>query len=202
MIVVDGRREDGDGLAVRRLVGAGTGRSSGRRPHADDVSHVSFTSGTTARPKAVVHTHNTDLTPPRWLAQVLGLGHDTPVWMPSPIAHTSGLLFGVHNAVLGGATLVLQDVWEPEEALRLISPYRATYTVSATPFIAAMVRVPDREAYDLSSFRYFVSGGAPIPGDLVVATKDLLGCELLEGLRALRGTAPHDQPPGRSPRRR
>jgi non-ribosomal peptide synthetase component E (peptide arylation enzyme) len=150
-----------------------------RRPDPDSVSHIGFTSGTTALPKAVTHTHNTDLVPPVWLCEVLGLSHDTPVWMPSPVVHTTGLLFGVMDSIVCGAKLILQDAWDPQAALELIARERAYYTVSATPFIAAMVRQPNLSEFDLTSFRFFVSGGAPIPGSLVREAEQKLGWKLL-----------------------
>jgi non-ribosomal peptide synthetase component E (peptide arylation enzyme) len=149
------------------------------RPDPDSISKVNFTSGTTGSPKGVVHTHNTDLVPPLLMQQAAGLGPDTPIWMPSPIAHVTGLLFGPYAALLNGAKLVLQDTWDPVRALELISAERPYVTVSATPFIAAMLEVPNRADYDLSSFKYFMSGGARIPQVLVQRARDEFGWYLL-----------------------
>jgi non-ribosomal peptide synthetase component E (peptide arylation enzyme) len=149
------------------------------RPDPDAISKVGFTSGTTGSPKGVVHTHNTDLVPPLLMQQAVGLGPDTPIWMPSPIAHVTGLLFGPYAALLNGAKLILQDAWDPIRALELIAAERPTATVSATPFIAAMLEVPNRADYDVSSFRYFMSGGARIPQVLVRRAKEEFGWYLL-----------------------
>jgi non-ribosomal peptide synthetase component E (peptide arylation enzyme) len=150
-----------------------------RRPDPDGLSKVSFTSGTTGLPKGVTHTHNTDLVPPLLTAKALGLGPTSPIWMPSPIAHATGLLFGVYDSVLCGAPLILQDRWDPGEALELIERERAVFTVSATPFIAGLVNHAALHEHDMSSFRYFVSGGAPIPGRLVQRVRDEMGTLLL-----------------------
>jgi len=158
---------------------AGDAAFKGLLADPDTIFKVCFTSGTTGLPKGVVHTHNTDMVPPLLTARSVGLDRDTVFWMPSPIAHTTGLLFGVYDAVICGGTLVLQDVWDPELALQLISRERAVFTVSATPFIAAMLDVPNLHKYDLSSFKYFLSGGAPIPPALVNRAKEEMGCLLL-----------------------
>ena len=150
-----------------------------RRPDPDEVSKVSFTSGTTGRPKGVTHTHNTDLVPPRLTAEALGLGRHTPIWMPSPIAHVTGLAFGVYDSLLCGARLVLQDKWDAGRALELIERERPVFTVSATPFISGLLNHPDRPHRDVSSFRYFASGGAPIPPRLVRRAYDELSGMLL-----------------------
>lgn len=151
------------------------------RPDPDSMSKVSFTSGTTGKPKGVVHTHNTDLVTPVLMAEAIGMTADTPMWMPSPAAHVTGLIFGVYPAMVAGAKLVLQDRWDPVAALELIERERAAVTLSATPFIAAMLDVPDLGRYDLSSFQYFVSGGARIPPRTVERARDEMNVALLRG---------------------
>ncbi len=149
------------------------------RADPDGIFKVAFTSGTTGLPKGVVQTHNTDMVPPLLTAKVMGLDHNTVFWMPSPIGHTTGLLFGLYDSVLCGGKLVLQDIWDPEVALDLISRERAVFTVGATPFIAGMLEVPNLHKYDVSSFKYFLSGGAPIPAALVNQAKEEMDCLLL-----------------------
>lgn len=175
--------EPGDGMlpyeGFMASVDPPLGAFAGRRPDPDGLSKVSFTSGTTDLPKGVVHTHNTDMVPPLLTARAIGLDRTTPIWMPSPIAHATGLLFGVYDSLLTGAKLVLQDVWDPVAALELISRERAAFTVSATPFIGGMLEQPDLDRYDLRSFRYFLSGGARIPPALVERARDRMGTLLL-----------------------
>ena len=158
---------------------AGDAAFSRYRLDPDGIVKICFTSGTTGLPKGVVHTSNTDMVPPLLTARSLGLNQDTVFWMPSPISHATGLLFGVYDAVLCGGMLVLQDVWDPEVALELISRERAVFTVSATPFIAAMLDVPNLHKYDITSFKHFLSGGAPIPPALVNRAKEEMDCLLL-----------------------
>jgi non-ribosomal peptide synthetase component E (peptide arylation enzyme) len=150
-----------------------------RRRDPDSMERVSFTSGTTGRPKGVVHTYNTSMVPPLLTAEAVGLDASTPIWMPSPISHATGLMFGVYDSLLTGAKLVLQDRWDPRRALELISQEGAAFTVSATPFIDEMLRVPNLDDFDLTRFRWFLSGGAPIPPRLVTLARDRMGTLLL-----------------------
>jgi len=57
-----------------------------------DVALVMYTSGTTADPKGVLHSHQTLLAEARSLAPVHGLSSGDTVLMPSPLTHVSGLV--------------------------------------------------------------------------------------------------------------
>src|SRR5690606_18989210 len=80
-----------------------------------------------------------------------------------------------------GAKLVLQDIWNAEEAARLIQDEGVTYTMGATPFLADLTNSAAVERYDLSSFRTFVSAGAPIPRVLVERATRRLGAFVHSG---------------------
>lgn len=149
------------------------------RPDPDGLSKVTFTSGTTGKPKGVIHTHNTDLVTPTLIAEAMGMNEDTPMWMPSPVSHVTGLILGLYPAMVAGAKFVLQDRWDAETGLALIEREKAVLTVSATPFISAMLEVPDRDRYDISSFKYFLSGGARVSPRTVERARDELGISLL-----------------------
>src|SRR3546814_4282440 len=63
--------------------------------------------------------------------------------------------------------------------LRIIERERVTWTMGTASFAEDACDAAERVTYDLSSFRCFVSGGAPIPPQLVGRTSRLLGAELI-----------------------
>jgi acyl-CoA synthetase (AMP-forming)/AMP-acid ligase II len=143
------------------------------------VSELIFTSGTEADPKAIMHTEQTTNCMARAVPLALGLGEGDVVWMPSPIGHSTGLNFGVRVALYHGLPLVLQDRWSGSEAARLIEEQRCSYTLAAPTFLNDLVSAAKSERRDVASMRLFGSGGAPVPGPLVVEAAEA-------GITALR----------------
>lgn len=144
-----------------------------------DITALIFTSGTESTPKGVVHSHNTMMYSTLHMAQLMGLTADDVIWAPSPVAHGTGFEWGVREAITLGATLVLQDFWDAEEALRLIEAERCSFVLSATPFVAMLLESPSLGQRDLSSFRIFGCAGAPIPRQIGERARKEIGCTLV-----------------------
>lgn len=145
----------------------------------DDITALIFTSGTESTPKGVIHSHNTAMFSTVQMARVIRLTSEDVVWMPSPIAHGTGFQWGVRQALTLGASIVLQDIWDAEEALRLIEAERCSYVLSATSFVTMLLDSPSLNSHDLSSMRIFACAGAPIPRQLGERARAELGCTLI-----------------------
>src|SRR6185369_14708651 len=151
-----------------------------RRPGADDLTELMFTSGTTGEPKGVMHTSNTLLgTGLRFIAGA-GLGRDDVVLMASPLAHQTGFLYGMGVALALKTKLVLQDVWNAQLAADLIQREQATYSFASSPFLADLANAGG-DSGRTRSLRLFVCAGAPIPGALVERATQQLGLKVLSG---------------------
>jgi cyclohexanecarboxylate-CoA ligase len=160
-------------------------RRAGRRPlggtDPNAVNEVVFTSGTTGEPKGVMHTSNTTLSIIYPLVERLGFGARDVALMSSTFGHQTGYLYGYGLTLLLGSTGVWLDVWNAEEAARLIEAERVTYTMGATPFLQDLTYSPAVEQRDLSSLRLFISAGAPIPRKLVQDARRRLDCAISAG---------------------
>jgi cyclohexanecarboxylate-CoA ligase len=145
----------------------------GASPPADDERRgadpvlLLYTSGTESRPKGVVHTHDTLVYECASIAELYAVTGDDVVFMPSPVTHITGLLYGLQLPFTLGAPVVLLDAWSVPAALELIERERCSFTVGATPFLHGVVHAPDLTERDISSMRVFVCGGADIPPALV-----------------------------------
>jgi acyl-CoA synthetase (AMP-forming)/AMP-acid ligase II len=136
------------------------------------VSELIFTSGTEARPKAIMHTEQTTNFSVRAAYTDLAMTPEDVVWMPSPIGHSTGFNYGVRFALYHGLPLVLQDRWDPAAALDLVVQERCTYTLAATTFLQDLVDVAARAGTRPTTLTRFGCGGAPVPPHLVDAATD------------------------------
>lgn len=158
---------------------------SGRRALAgtdpNATAEVVFTSGTTGEPKGVMHTSNTTLSIIYPLIDRLAFHERDVALMSSTFGHQTGYLYGYCLTLLLGSTGVWLDVWNADEAARLIEVERVTYTMGATPFLQDLTYAPAIEQRDISSLRLFISAGAAIPRKLVQDARTLLRCAISAG---------------------
>jgi cyclohexanecarboxylate-CoA ligase len=143
---------------------------------AEAVVLLLYTSGTTADPKGVLHSHETLLAEARSLGGVHGLGATDTTLMPSPLAHISGIVHAFLVPCVYGARAVLMERWDPTLALELIAAEGVTYMVGAPTFLRDLARHPALDRHDVSSFRLFSCGGADVDPALVRDAAVRLGC--------------------------
>ena len=134
-----------------------------RRPGANDVTELMYTSGTTGQPKGVMHTANTLLCKARLATELFALDKTDVIYMGSPLAHQTGFMYACVLSMVTGIKCVLQDVWEPLEAARNIHDEGCTIRLGSTPFLSDLVYTPEVARYNTESLRLFLCAGAPIP---------------------------------------
>ena len=151
---------------------APTGQRTPLSASAADLAHIMFTSSTTGRPKAVMHSDNTLAALNIGFAERFSLGPDTPIFLASPLGHSIGAVHGTRLSLHTGAPLVLQDVWNPERALETIEAFGCAFTVAATPFLKDLVDASwPRPTPKLAPLRSFLCGGAQVPPSLMEAAQ-------------------------------
>ena len=134
------------------------------------VTCICFTSGTTGEPKGVMHNQATIMFHVRGPASVLGLGGEDTVLMASPLGHYTGFAYGINAPIVWGMKTVLMDYWQPNTAVRLVAEEQVTWTWASTTFLLDFVRSEAHAVHDIPSLRYFICGGAKIPGALIEET--------------------------------
>ncbi|MEO4041790.1 AMP-binding protein [Hoeflea sp. CAU 1731] len=134
---------------------------------ANSIKLLMYTSGTTGRAKGVLHSHNTIGAEIGNFIRYLGMSGNDVILMPSPLSHITGYLYGIQLPITLGAKAVLMDAWEVGRATELIDQHQVTFTIGATPFLQELASFAKAQGRRLPSMRYFASGGAPVPPEIV-----------------------------------
>ncbi|WP_020106972.1 AMP-binding protein [Nocardia sp. 348MFTsu5.1] len=144
-------------------------------PDPDSICLLLYTSGTTAEPKGVLHSHNTLVYENRSMIEWFGLNERDVIFNPSPVTHVTGVNCALILPFLLGAPVVLQDIWDPATALHRITEERASFMIFSTPFLRGLLDAAESSGRRTPSIRYIVCGGADIPDTLTAAATEQLG---------------------------
>jgi 3-phosphoshikimate 1-carboxyvinyltransferase len=146
-----------------------------RVPASDAIAQLLYTSGTSGEPKGVLHRFDALSRAAAMQAAHLGLTGDDRIYIPSPLAHQTGFLYGMWVAFLLGATQIVQPVWGAAQALRALREHGGTFCQAATPFLGDLVKAVDEGDEAPRSLRTFVATGAAVPRGLAERAGRVLG---------------------------
>ena len=131
-------------------------------PRGDDVSALVYTSGTTGRPKGVMHTHANDLAIAMNCVMEYGLSHRDNALHIAPLYHVGGMqAYFIPHMMVGGTNVVLGR-YEAEKTLEIIQAEKITTLFAVPTQIQEMLFHPRFKDYDVSSLRMITTGGAAI----------------------------------------
>jgi cyclohexanecarboxylate-CoA ligase len=165
--------EPGEGMESFAAALESAGPPPSHPRDSDDVALLLYTSGTEANPKGVLHSHATLVYECQSIIDLFEIGPADRVFMPSPLTHITGLLYGGVLPFMLGTSSVLQDVWEPAAAVDLIEDEGCTVTVGATPFLHGIVHAER----PVRTLRVFGCGGADVPPVLIREARARLGIQ-------------------------
>jgi long-chain acyl-CoA synthetase len=141
---------------------------------------ILYTSGTTARPKGVTHTHRT-LLGATVISESNPMAPNDTLLVMTPLMHASGLCCGLLPALHLGATAVLLRAFDPAAALDLIERFACTFILGLPAMLRFIVEQQAQRPRDVSSIRSAGAGGDAVPMELQQRFHDLFGLELREG---------------------
>jgi fatty-acyl-CoA synthase len=141
----------------------------------DDIAQIQYTSGTTGFPKGAELHHRGLTNNARFYTERIALQPGEAYVNPMPLFHTAGCGMGVLGAAQSLAVHVPVLAFDPALVLELLEAERGTVFAGVPTMMIAMLGHPDIERRDLSSLRVAVSGGSPVPAELVRRVERRLG---------------------------
>ena len=144
----------------------------------EQLAALLWTSGSSGRPKGVLHTQATLAYKATVMATVHGLDLDDCVLMPAPCAHISGLLNGITLPGVVPFGAVFMARWDPEHALALIESERVTFMVGPPTFFRSMMDARGFAPARVASLRLISSGGAGVSAAFVDEATERFGARV------------------------
>ncbi len=128
-----------------------------------DLFRLMYTSGTTDRPKGVMHSYENFYWKSADHTIVLGLSKDTRLLITGPLYHVGAFdLPGIAVLCQGGMLGLLRE-FEPRAVLSLIAKEKLTAAWLAPVMTSALLSCEDRHSYDVSSLIWAIGGGERTP---------------------------------------
>jgi acyl-CoA synthetase (AMP-forming)/AMP-acid ligase II len=146
----------------------------------DAGATIIYTSGTTARPKGILHTHQSLWHCARLHSEATEFRSDGRMLLMCPMMHMSGLLQLLTTVFVGGTAVIVPPL-DPVAALDAIEQERCTHMLGMPAAYHFMVREQERAPRRIDTIRSAVSGGDSVPVALVQAFQSAFGVLLLEG---------------------
>jgi fatty-acyl-CoA synthase len=126
---------------------------------------LQYSAGSTGRPKGIrrpLSSARSTLSTP--VFEALGVSEDSVYLSPAPTYHTAPAMWTMAAQAVGATTVVMER-FDAEQALKSIERYGVTHAQFVPSMFVRMLRLPEetRRAYDLSSLRRVVHAAAPCP---------------------------------------
>jgi acyl-CoA synthetase (AMP-forming)/AMP-acid ligase II len=145
----------------------------------ESLLHLAYSSGSSGRPKASMHSH----------ASWMNVTNDHALMLPrltaqdtylaaAPLTHAASTL--IYALIARGARVLVMDHFDPRLALELIERERCTVTVMVPTMLQMIVSHEDAGCFDLGSLRAVLYAGAPISPATARRARELFGDVLFQ----------------------
>ncbi len=147
----------------------------------DDPAVMIYTSGLTGSPMGAVLTHGNLLMQSNLVRIVEGGSEKDRVLCLIPLFHSFGAAVNMLNMINLGGAVVMVTQFNIDSILKSVEREKITIIASVPRLFIGMLFLEGTESYDFSSVRFCVTGGAPIPPDLISEFEKKFKVKIMEG---------------------
>jgi acyl-CoA synthetase (AMP-forming)/AMP-acid ligase II len=145
-----------------------------------DPAHISYTSGTTGKPKGAVLAHEPTARATHCIAERLRITNRDVTLGPTALSSSYHLVANLLPGLHRGATVNVMSRWIPEKAWEVMDNLGVTLLAANPPFLTDVLNVSRLRGRPPAKLRASLSGGGPVPPDLKFAWRDELKVPLVE----------------------
>ena len=132
-----------------------------------DIAFLTYTSGTTGKPKAAKNTHGNVAFSAEVYRRWLRLDAEDVLFAAAPFSHVTGLVAHIATAWAAQVPVVMCYRFDPATVLSLLQRRRCTSMVAAITAYVALLDHPRFDPSKLHAFTKLFSGGAPVSAAIV-----------------------------------
>ena len=144
------------------------------------IAHLSYTSGTTGKPKGACLAHEPTACATACIAERLLHGPDDRSFGATALSSSYHLVGNVLPALHLHATCIVMAHWRACTGFAALAGTKATVFVANPPFLTDVLEQSRKQGGPPEHLRMVVSGGGPVPPALKGAWRDELGLPLVE----------------------
>ncbi|AMY70319.1 AMP-binding protein [Frigidibacter mobilis] len=147
----------------------------------DDLALLPYSSGTTGRPKACMHSHQGAQFVAKAQAAWYRIDRHSVMTSFMPLFHVAGMMASMATAIYAGASLILMTRWDAGAIPGLFRRHRPTWWSAAPTMVVDVLAAPGFSDECFSSLRVVTGGGASMPAAVVARLRDKWGLRFCEG---------------------
>jgi fatty-acyl-CoA synthase len=152
----------------------------------EDVAAYFHTGGTTGVPKLAIHTQRMRVAQTISTQLMLNYSEQQTLALGLPLFHTAGSLISGLYALLSGCRVILlspegfRDRHMTSNFWKIVEKYKVSILLSVPTVLSGLLNVPIKDA-DTSSLKTVLTGGAPVPIEIIRAMSEALNIEISQG---------------------